>query len=131
MPYVLGWASCNPKAWLFIFMQALYAVSGKPNERVVESGLQVLRGHSGYEHIYTLLGVRLDTMFWADDFGGMLFERLPIADLLVIACTRDEFYYYRRPTVSQYAWLKKLLGEPKWYRYPWSRRLFDVDAFMV
>ncbi|KAI8977789.1 hypothetical protein BD414DRAFT_422704, partial [Trametes punicea] len=68
--------------------------------------------------------LRADIPIIEDEFGWIYYSKLPIARIIGIACTASSMHYFNRPDEGRYQWMKKLLGEPTWFRYPLSERVF-------
>ncbi|OJT13514.1 hypothetical protein TRAPUB_9936 [Trametes pubescens] len=125
-PFLLGWARTGK--WQRLFCSACVAIreeqlADRPWVPIVSNDCHnELARRTGGCHIADIWAVRPDLPLWSDDISSEYQERLPIVNIIMIKTTVGLAWF--GPTEAQYAWLKDVLGEPKWFRYPYSLQGF-------
>ncbi|CDO76808.1 hypothetical protein BN946_scf185033.g5 [Trametes cinnabarina] len=71
--------------------------------------------------------VRPDLPILDDAVVNLFYGQLPTVNVISIASTRAFHHYWTRPNVATFNWLKKILGEPTWFRYPFSGEAYDAQ----
>ncbi|OJT13511.1 hypothetical protein TRAPUB_9933 [Trametes pubescens] len=130
-PFLLGWA--RTPTWQGLFLKACVAVKEEQlADRpwvVVSNDCHIeLSRRTGGCYIADMWAVRPDLPLWSDEFSSAYYERLPITDVVMIKTTVGLARF--GPTEAQYAWLKEVLGEPRWFRYPYSLEGFKEQKIV-
>ncbi|KAI0370768.1 hypothetical protein BV20DRAFT_1121148 [Pilatotrama ljubarskyi] len=129
-PFVLGWAYTN--AWWKLFYDVSKEVTFEQDPAVDWSTYsttlsELCRRSNCHDSLFSAWGVRADMPVWDDNTSDEYWLSLPVTGLFAICCTANHFLYRRRPTEKQYQWLKMVLGEPTWYRWPFSLETFQLE----
>lgn len=129
-PFLLGWARTT--LWKRRFLKACRDVKveqivERPEVKVSNNFINELGRRTGGLFGYGW-AVRPDLPLWSDEFCTAYQDQLPIVDTIVLKTTVG--LARLGPTEAQYAWLKNVLGEPQWFRYPFSLALYEEQALM-
>ncbi|KAI0643372.1 hypothetical protein C8Q79DRAFT_1120947 [Trametes meyenii] len=96
-------------------------------------GAQEMKLRSGYigRGNFLCAGMLPKVPLRHDFIANTFFDYMPVAEVLTIAITSCLFSYCRRPNQAQYDWMKRIMGEPTWFVYPFTMEQFIHEDVYV